>query len=182
MIDLSLSLNEENVIADTSHDAEFTRKLFGDLNRDILGRLVTARSSSSTTPMKKRRRRMRRRSAPNSRLVLLLSTQCQLPLPLLSMPLRGQKIIIVMIRGPIRRLVVETTMEVATVRLRLPRRRPRCRGKHVSRTSMVLHCYFSISVVQRSWYGDVESSRHLESLTCPMHCLLFFSISVISLM
>jgi hypothetical protein len=37
MIDLSLSLNEENVIADTSRDAEFTRKLFGDLNRDILG-------------------------------------------------------------------------------------------------------------------------------------------------
>jgi hypothetical protein len=36
MIDLSLSLDEENFIADTSRDAEFTRKLFGDLNRDIL--------------------------------------------------------------------------------------------------------------------------------------------------
>jgi hypothetical protein len=37
MIDLSLSSNEENFIADTSRDTEFARKLFGDLNRDILG-------------------------------------------------------------------------------------------------------------------------------------------------
>jgi hypothetical protein len=37
MIHLSLSLDEENFIADTSCDAEFVSKLFGDLNRDILG-------------------------------------------------------------------------------------------------------------------------------------------------
>jgi hypothetical protein len=37
IIDLSLSLDEENFIADTSHDAEFARKLFGDLNHNILG-------------------------------------------------------------------------------------------------------------------------------------------------
>jgi hypothetical protein len=37
MIDLSLSLDEKNFIADTSHDAEFTKKLLGDLNCDILG-------------------------------------------------------------------------------------------------------------------------------------------------
>jgi hypothetical protein len=37
MIDLSLSSDEENFIADTSHDAEFARKLFGDLNRNNLG-------------------------------------------------------------------------------------------------------------------------------------------------
>jgi hypothetical protein len=36
MIDLSLSSDEENFIADTSHDAEFARKLFCDLNCDIL--------------------------------------------------------------------------------------------------------------------------------------------------
>jgi hypothetical protein len=36
VIDLSLSSDEENFIVDTSHDAEFARKLFGDLNRDIL--------------------------------------------------------------------------------------------------------------------------------------------------
>jgi hypothetical protein len=35
VIDLSSS-DEENFIVDTCRDAEFTRKLFGDLNRDIL--------------------------------------------------------------------------------------------------------------------------------------------------
>jgi hypothetical protein len=37
MIDLSSSPDEENFIVDTSHDAELAKKLFGDLNRDILG-------------------------------------------------------------------------------------------------------------------------------------------------
>jgi hypothetical protein len=37
MIDLSLYSDEENFIADTSRDAEFARKLFGDHNCDILG-------------------------------------------------------------------------------------------------------------------------------------------------
>jgi hypothetical protein len=39
MIDLSLSSDEENFIADISCDTEFTKKLFGDLNCDILGLL-----------------------------------------------------------------------------------------------------------------------------------------------
>jgi hypothetical protein len=36
-VDLDLSSGEEDSIADTSRDEEFTSKLFGDLNRDILG-------------------------------------------------------------------------------------------------------------------------------------------------
>jgi hypothetical protein len=36
-VDLALSSSEEDSVADTSRDEEFTRKLFGDLNRDILG-------------------------------------------------------------------------------------------------------------------------------------------------
>jgi hypothetical protein len=36
-VDLALSSGEEESIADTSQDEEFARKLFGDLNRDILG-------------------------------------------------------------------------------------------------------------------------------------------------
>jgi hypothetical protein len=36
MIDLSSSLDEENFIVDTLHDAELIKKLFGDLDRDIL--------------------------------------------------------------------------------------------------------------------------------------------------
>jgi hypothetical protein len=36
-VDLALSLGEEDSVADTSRDEEFARKLFGDLNRNILG-------------------------------------------------------------------------------------------------------------------------------------------------
>jgi hypothetical protein len=118
MIDISLSSDDENFIADTSHDTQFTKKLFGDLNRDILDRLVTARSLSSMTPMKKKRRRMRRRPTPNSRLLLLLSTRRQLPLSLLMMLLPEQKMIIVMIKSPIRRPTVTMATEVAPMRLR----------------------------------------------------------------
>jgi hypothetical protein len=37
VVDLALSSGEEESITDTSRDEEFARKLFGDLNRDILG-------------------------------------------------------------------------------------------------------------------------------------------------
>jgi hypothetical protein len=37
MIDLSSSLDEEDLIAATSHDFEFAQRLFGELNRAVLG-------------------------------------------------------------------------------------------------------------------------------------------------
>jgi hypothetical protein len=37
VIDLSSSLNEENFIADTSRDFEFAQRLYGELNRDLVG-------------------------------------------------------------------------------------------------------------------------------------------------
>jgi hypothetical protein len=37
MVDLASPSGEEDVFADTSRDEELARKLFGDLNRDILG-------------------------------------------------------------------------------------------------------------------------------------------------
>jgi hypothetical protein len=36
-VDPALSSGEEDSVADTSRDEEFSRKLFGELNRDILG-------------------------------------------------------------------------------------------------------------------------------------------------
>jgi hypothetical protein len=36
-VDLALSSGKEDSVADTSRDEELARKLFGDLNRDILG-------------------------------------------------------------------------------------------------------------------------------------------------
>jgi hypothetical protein len=37
VVDLSSSSDEEDLIVDVSHDEEFARRLFGDLNRDFLG-------------------------------------------------------------------------------------------------------------------------------------------------
>jgi hypothetical protein len=37
VIDLSSSSDEEDLIADTSHDFEFTQRLNGELNRAVLG-------------------------------------------------------------------------------------------------------------------------------------------------
>jgi hypothetical protein len=37
VVGLSSSSNEEGLIADSSCDVEFTRRLFGDLNHDVLG-------------------------------------------------------------------------------------------------------------------------------------------------
>jgi hypothetical protein len=37
VVNLSSSSDEEGLITDTSRDEEFTRRLFGDLNRDVLG-------------------------------------------------------------------------------------------------------------------------------------------------
>jgi hypothetical protein len=37
VIDLSSSSDEEDLITTTSHDFEFTQRLFGELNRTVLG-------------------------------------------------------------------------------------------------------------------------------------------------
>jgi hypothetical protein len=39
VVDLSSSSDEEGLIADVSQDEEFARRIFGDLNHDILGSL-----------------------------------------------------------------------------------------------------------------------------------------------
>jgi hypothetical protein len=120
MIDLSSSSDEVDLIAATSHDFEFAQMLFGELNRVVLGPPVMARSSSSATPMKRRCAR-RRLLTPKMRLLLLQPTLPQPPPLTATMPLRGQKTIIVMIRAPIRWLAVMTAAVVMPVSLRLSR-------------------------------------------------------------
>jgi hypothetical protein len=120
MTDLSSSSDDENFIVDTSRDAELAKKLFDDLNRDILGPLGDGKiividdseeeneaqeektigiesttASASTDPAS---------SAPTSTDLLL----------------QGRRSIIVMIREPIRRLMAATTADVAPVSRRLP--------------------------------------------------------------
>jgi hypothetical protein len=75
MIDLSLSLDEENLITNTSRDAEFAKKLFGDLNRDILGPVGDGKIIILDDSDEEKEVPMRRRSTPNSWLLLLLSTR-----------------------------------------------------------------------------------------------------------
>jgi hypothetical protein len=125
VIDLPLSSDEENFITDTSRDAKFARKLFDDLNRDILrppsgGKVIILDDSDEE------------KEAPDEKTVdnELVATSvainpCQLPSSLLMMPLRGKKII-AMIKGLIRRPMAAMAMEVVMVHLRPPRRRPRC--------------------------------------------------------
>jgi hypothetical protein len=121
MIDLSSSSDEENVIVDTSCDAELAKNFFGDLNRDILGHLVTARSSSSMILMMKPRHWWRRLPASTLRQLLLPPTRHQV-LPLAPMMLlQGRRSVIVMIRGPIRRLMVATVADVEPTSLSLLR-------------------------------------------------------------
>jgi hypothetical protein len=47
VVDLSSSSDEECLISDTLRNDEFTKRLFGDLNCDVLGPPGDARSSSS---------------------------------------------------------------------------------------------------------------------------------------
>jgi hypothetical protein len=68
-------IDPSSFIVDTSHDAELARKLFGDLNHDILGSLVTARSSSSMIPTTTQMHKRRRLPVSNPQQLLLLSTR-----------------------------------------------------------------------------------------------------------
>jgi hypothetical protein len=120
-IDLSSSLDEENFIVDTSHDAELAKKLFGGLNHDILGppgdgKIVVLDDSDEENEAQEEKT-----ADINPRYLLLSPTRPQV-LPLAPMMLlQGRRSIIVMIRGPIRRLMAVTAVDVAPVSLRLPR-------------------------------------------------------------
>jgi hypothetical protein len=120
-IDLSSSLDEENFIVDTSHDAELAKKLFGGLNHDILGppgdgKIVVLDDSDEENEAQEEKT-----AGINPRYLLLPPTRPQV-LPLAPMMLlQGRRSIIVMIRGPIRRLMAVMAVDVAPVSLRLPR-------------------------------------------------------------
>jgi hypothetical protein len=126
MIDLSLSSMRKTSSLTLLVTRSSPRNFLVTSTATSSGHLVMARSLSSMTPMKKRRHWMRRRSALNSWLLLLLPTWRQLPVSLLTMPLRERKMIIVMIKSPFRRLAAAMATEVASVCVRLLRRRPRC--------------------------------------------------------
>jgi hypothetical protein len=121
MIDLSLSSDEENFIADTSRDVEFTNKLFGDLNHDILG-LPGDGKVIVLDDFDEEKEAQKEKTIGTK----LMTTSAAVNPPSPTMLLCGRKAIIAMIRDLIKRLAMVMTTEVAPVSLRPPRRRPRC--------------------------------------------------------
>jgi hypothetical protein len=114
VIDLSSSSDEDDLIAATSRDFEFTQRLFGELNRVVLrppgnGKVIVLDDSDEQKEVQEEKT-VRTEPAATSVAINPASTA----------------FVLRMIRSPIRRLTVATTAEVALVSLRLPRQRPRC--------------------------------------------------------
>jgi hypothetical protein len=121
MIKLSLSSDEENFIADTSRDAEFTKKLFGDLNRNILGplgdgKVIVLDDFDEEKEAQEKKMAGTKLVATSAAVNPALTTSVVVD----NAPV-GAKTIIVMIRGPITRLVAATATEVVPGSLRPPR-------------------------------------------------------------
>jgi hypothetical protein len=98
-----------SLVVDTSRDEEFTRKLFGDLNCDILGppgdgKIIIIDDSDDDDEVQEEGT-----TDIDPRQFLLLP-------PML---LQGPVSLIVMLRGPSRRSMVAVTVNVAPARLRL---------------------------------------------------------------
>jgi hypothetical protein len=98
-----------SLAVDTSHDEEFTRKLFGDLYRDIVGppgddKIIIIDDSDDND------------EAQEEGMAGIDPTAVPVLPPML---LHGQGSLIVMIRGPSRRPMVATTADIAPACLRL---------------------------------------------------------------
>jgi hypothetical protein len=120
VIDLSLSSDEEDLITATSRDFEFVQRLFAELNHAILGppgdgKVIFLDDSDEEKEVQEEKT-IDTEPVATSAAVNPASTAPLTPMMLL----RRQKIITVMIRGPIRRLAAATAVEVAPVNLRLP--------------------------------------------------------------
>jgi hypothetical protein len=111
-------IDPSSFIVDTSHDLKLARNFLAISTVTSSGRLVTARSSSSMIPMMTARHKRRRPLVSNPWQLLFLPTRPQMLLLVPTMLLQGQRSILVMIRGPIRKLMV-TAVDVAPTSLRL---------------------------------------------------------------
>jgi hypothetical protein len=120
VIDLSSSSDEDDLIADTSHDFEFAQRLYDELNRAALGppsdgKIIILSDSEEGEV------REEKNTGTKDAVASAVVNPASIAPPTPTMPLWGQKTIIVMIRPLIRRLAVTTAAEVTPVSLRLPR-------------------------------------------------------------
>jgi hypothetical protein len=126
-------IDPSSFIVDSLRDEELTRKLFADLNRDILGppgdgKIIVLDDSDDDGEAQEEK------TASIEFTVAPASTDDALV---------RQRSIIVMIRGPTRRPMAETTTDVAPVILRLPPR-TRCYGRGALRMHMTHYSAFSL--------------------------------------
>jgi hypothetical protein len=123
VIDLSSSSDEEDLIAATSRDFEFTQRLFGELNHAVLGPpgedMVIILDDSDEEKEVEEEKIAGTEPATTSVAVNPASTaSADAPAGVKNDNSDDQ--------GPIRRMAVATATEVAAVSLRLPHQRPRC--------------------------------------------------------
>jgi hypothetical protein len=120
VIDLSSSSDEEDLITDISHDFEFAQRLYGELNRAVLGPLgddkIIILSDSDEEEVRKENTTDTKDVATSAAVnpASTASTDTD------DAPI-GAKMIIDIIKSPIKRLAVTTTVEMTSVSLRLPR-------------------------------------------------------------
>jgi hypothetical protein len=120
VIDLSSSSDEEDLITATSCDFEFAQRLFGELNCAVLGppgdgKVIVLDDFDEEKEVQEEKIVATEPAATSTavNLASVASTDTD------DAPV-GVKMIILMIRGPIKRLAATTVAEVAPVSLRLP--------------------------------------------------------------
>jgi hypothetical protein len=128
VVDLSSSSDVEGLIPDTSHDEEFTRRIFGDINCDVLRLLsdgnIIILSDSNEEEEVREEDVVDAKVAPSS----ATSSRPHLPSSLTPMKIpRGCKTIIVMVLPLIGKEAMAATTETRLVHLRLPRQGGACR-------------------------------------------------------
>jgi hypothetical protein len=122
VVDLSSSSDEKGLIPDILRDEEFTKKLFGDLNRDVLeppddNKIIIISDSDEEEEEVREEKTTGTKTVATFDVVNLSSTAST---DANDAP-TGVKMIIVMIAPPIRRLTAATMMETVLGYLRLPR-------------------------------------------------------------
>jgi hypothetical protein len=123
-------------------DEEFVRRLFDDLNYDVLGppgdsKIIILSDSDEEEEEMREAKTVGIEAAPSSAARSPTSTAPPMPM----MHPQGRNTIIVMITPPIGRLTVAAAAETKPVYLRLPRQDGACRRHASRRTSRILHCY-----------------------------------------
>jgi hypothetical protein len=123
VIDLSSSSDEEDLIAATSRDFEFTQRLFGELNHAVLrppGEDMVIILDDSDEEKEVEEEKIAGTEPATTSVAVNPASTASADAP------AGVKNDNSDDQGPIRRMAVATATEVAAVSLRLPHQRPRC--------------------------------------------------------